>query len=730
MFTIHRVEKEIGGKLIRLETGRIARQAHGAVVASIGDTMVLAAAVTAPPRSEEIDYFPLSVDYREKYSAAGKFPGGFIKREGRPSTKETLTSRLIDRPLRPLFPDGYFNEVQITVTVISADQDNDPDVLAMLASSAALCVSKIPFQGPLGACRLSRIDGQFVVFPTYKERERSEFNLVLGGTREAINMIEVDAKEVSEELTAEAVQIAHDFVKQTCDLIGELAAKCGQPKELTIFALDENLSKQIEADTFESLYNAYQIKVKAERNAAIAAILDAQAEKYVQSETPLLTSTQLKRIMENIQWKVVRKLLLEGKRPDGRAYDQIRPIHCEVGVLPRSHGSALFTRGETQALVSCTLGTGRDEQIVDGLIEEFGQDFMLHYNFPSFSVGEVKPFRGPGRREIGHGALAEKALEQLKPAKEDFPYTIKIASDITESNGSSSMASVCGGCLAMMDAGVPIARPVAGISIGLVTEGDRYELLTDIIGDEDHFGDMDFKIAGTSKGITAIQLDIKASGLPHHIMVEALERARKARLNILETMRQTIAEPRPTLSQYAPKIITIKIDPEFIGKVIGPSGKTIRAIQEQTGSLIDIEEDGTVSISCVGGDGHIKARDIIEGMTTPPKVGKIYRNAKVVSVKEFGAFVELTPGVEGLCHVSELSDGYVKTVDQICKQGDLIDVKLLSIDEQGRFKLSRKAAMAELNMTDKKGDGTDEQKPERKREPRHDRKNDRRRDRE
>ena len=702
MFTIHRVEKEIGGKTIVLETGRIARQAHGAVVATMGQTMVLAAVCTAPPRSEEIDYFPLSVDYREKYSAAGKFPGGFIKREGRPSTKETLTCRMIDRPLRPLFPDGYFQEVQITVNVISADQDNDPDMLAMIASSAALSVSKIPFLGPLGACRLSRVDGKFVAFPTYKERDIADFNLVLGGKREAINMIEVDAKEVGEEVAAEAVNTAHGFVKQTCDLIDELAAQCNAVKESPIFALDEALSKQLEGETFGPLYDAYQIKVKADRTKAIQAIVDQAAAKYVTAETPACNLTQLKRMLDNIQWKAVRKLLLEGKRPDGRGYDEVRPIHCQVGVLPRSHGSALFTRGETQALVSCTLGTGRDEQIVDGLVDEFGQDFMLHYTFPSFSVGEVKPFRGPGRREIGHGALAEKALEQLKPADADFPYTIKIASDITESNGSSSMASVCGGCLAMMDAGVPMARPVAGISVGLVTEGDRYELLTDIIGDEDHFGDMDFKVAGTVNGITAIQLDIKASGLPQNIMVEALERARKARLKILDIMRQTIAEPRPTLSEYAPKIITIKIDPEYIGKVIGPSGKTIRAIQEQTGSLIDIAEDGTVSISCVGGDGHLKARDIVESMTTPPKVGRIYRNAKVVSSKEFGVFVELTPGVEGLCHISELSDGYVKSADQICKVGDTIDVKLLLIDEQGRFKLSRKAALAELKQTDKK----------------------------
>ncbi len=702
MFTIHRVEKEIGGKMISLETGRIARQAHGAVVAQLGQTMVMAAAVTAPPRSEEIDYFPLSVDYREKYSAAGKFPGGFLKREGRPSTKETLTSRLIDRPIRPLFPDGYFQEVQITVNVISADQDNDPDVLAMIAASAALSISKIPFLGPLGACRVSRVDGRFIVFPTYQERDRGDFNLVLGGKREAINMIEVDAKETPEEVVAEAVQIGHEHVQQVCDLIDELTAKCNPEKEAPLFELDETLCTQIEGETFDAFYQAYQIHLKAERTAAVNAAIEQAVQKYVAVEPPACTATQLKRMLDAVQWKAVRKLLLEGKRPDGRDYDQVRPIYCEVGLLPRSHGSALFTRGETQAMVSCTLGTGRDEQIIDGLTEEFGQSFMLHYTFPPFSVGEVRPFRGPGRREIGHGALAEKALEQVRPAEEDFPYTIKIASDITESNGSSSMASVCGGCLALMDAGVPIVRPVAGISIGLVTEGDRYELLTDILGDEDHFGDMDFKVAGTVKGITAIQLDIKASGLPHHIMVAALDRARQARLKILDIMHQTIDKPRPVLSEYAPKIVSIKIDPEYIGKVIGPSGKTIRAIQEQTSSLIDIEEDGTVTISCVGGDGHLKARDLIEAMTTPPKVGRIYRNAKVVSSKEFGVFVEISPGVEGLCHISELSDGYVKNADDVCKVGDLIDVKLLSIDEQGRFKLSRKAALAEMKKTDKK----------------------------
>lgn len=702
MFNIFKVEKEIGGKILSLETGRIARQAHGCVLAQMGETIVLAAAVTAPPRSEEIDYFPLSVDYREKYSAAGKFPGGFIKREGRPSTKETLTARMIDRPIRPLFPDGYFNEVQISVMVISADQENDPDILGMIAASAALSISKIPFMGPLGAVRLSRVDGQFVLFPTYAQREQSDFNLVLGGHHKAINMIEVDAKEVAEDVAAGGIQFAHDGIKQICDLIDELSDKCGQDKELVLFELDPELISKLDQEYSQRLTDAYQITKKQDRNNTLSEIYDEAKAKYVEAETPVCKGVELKRIFEQLQQKIVRGLLLEGKRPDGRGFNEIRPINCQVGILPRSHGSALFTRGETQALVSCTLGTGRDEQLIDGLTAEYGQRFMLHYTFPPYSVGEVKPFRGPGRREIGHGALAEKALEQCIPLDTDFPYTIKISSDITESNGSSSMASVCGGTLAMMDAGVPMINPVAGISIGLVSEGEKFELLTDIIGDEDHFGDMDFKIAGSRKGITAIQLDIKAEGLPHNIMVQAMERAREARLKLLDIMQATIAQPREQLSEYAPKIVTIKIDPEYIGKVIGPSGKTVRAIQEQTGSLIEIEEDGTISISCVGGSGHLAARDMIETMTTPPQVGRVYRSAKVVSVKEFGAFVEISPGIEGLCHVSELSKEYVKNVDSVCKVGDIIPVKLISIDEQGRFKLSRKAALAEIEKEEKK----------------------------
>ncbi|MHC4232490.1 MAG: polyribonucleotide nucleotidyltransferase [Planctomycetota bacterium] len=702
MFNVHKVEKEIGGKLLSLETGRIARQAHGAVIAQMGETMVLAAAVTAPPRFEDIDYFPLSVDYREKYSAAGKFPGGFMKREGRPTTKEILTARTIDRPIRPLFPEGYFEEVQIMCSVISADTENDPDVLAMIASSAALSISKIPFLGPLGACRLSRVEGAFVLFPSYEQREAGDFNLILGGKKDAINMIEVDAKQVPEDVTADAVKQAHVAIGEICDLIDELTAKCGQEKVIPLKELDEALLAKIEGESFEKIYEAYQITVKSDRSAAINEMIDAAAEQYIdEPEEPACTKTQLKRMFDKIQKKAVKKLLLEGKRPDGRGFKDLRQIDCQVGFLPRSHGSALFTRGETQALVSCTLGTGRDEQKVEGLVDEFGQDFMLHYTFPPYSVGEARMIRGPGRREIGHGALAEKALAMMKPDKADFPYTIKIVSDITESNGSSSMASVCGGMLAMMDAGVPMKEVVAGISVGLISDGDRYELLTDIIGDEDHFGEMDFKITGTTKGITAIQLDIKAEGLPHPIMVAALEQAKEARLKILDTMLETIAAPREELSEHAPKIVTIKIDPEYIGKIIGPSGKMIRSIQEQTDSSIEIEEDGTINISCVGGSGHLEARDIIEGMTTPPKVGKIYPNSRVVSVKEFGAFVEITPGVEGLCHVSELSNEFVKDIESVCKVGDMIPVKLLLIDEQGRFKLSRKAALTEMAKQEK-----------------------------
>jgi polyribonucleotide nucleotidyltransferase len=699
MTNVFRVEKQIGQNSLILETGKIAKQADAAVVVTYGETMVLAAVTSAPPR-EDIDYFPLSVEYREKLSAAGKFPGGFMKREGRPSTKEILTARLIDRPLRPLFPDGYFNEVQIVVTVISADQQNDPDVLGMIGASAALSISKVPFQGPIGAVRLSRIDGKFEINPAHDQREKSDFNLILAGRRDAINMIEIDAKQVPEDVVAEGIQLAHQSIKTICDLIDELVAKCGQEKEVPEIEWDQQLADEIAEKYLDDFRQAFGIKTKSERNNTLKEITEKAEELYCTpaegADEARCSKSLFNRILYNVQRKVVRRLILDGKRPDGRGCKDIRPVTCEVGLLPRSHGSSLFTRGETQALISVTLGTGRDEQIVDGLLEEYGQKFMLHYNFPPYCVGEVKPIRGPGRREIGHGALAEKALEQVRPNIDNFAYVIKIVCDITESNGSSSMAAICGGTLALMDAGVPINKPVAGISIGLVKEDDKYILLTDIIGDEDYFGDMDFKVAGTKDGITAIQLDIKAVSLPHNIMVEALERARQARLVLLDIMTQTISVSRPELSKYAPKLISIEIDPELIGKIIGPGGKVIKGIQEKTNTKIEIEEDGTVYISCVGGDGHLEAKKIIQAMTEPPTVGRVYLNARVVSVKDFGAFVEILPGIEGLCHISELGDGYVKNVENICKVGDEIPVKLLMIDEQGRFKLSRKAALAQL----------------------------------
>ncbi|MHC4459869.1 MAG: polyribonucleotide nucleotidyltransferase [Planctomycetota bacterium] len=706
MFDVCRVERQIGGRTLSIETGKVAKQADGAVVVQYGDTIVLVAVVTAPPRFEDIDFFPLSVEYREKHSAAGKFPGGFIKREGRPSTKETLTARQIDRPIRPLFPEGYLQEVQITANVLSADKENDPDILAMIGASAALTISRIPFLGPIGACRLGRVNGEFVVNPTHKQIADGDLNLLLGGRKETMNMIEVGAKQLSEKVIADAVATAQKTVTQVCEMIEELRDKVGVEKEITLVETNEQLISEIRSQISDKIYEIKQTPDKQERNTAVDELREQVMNQYCPDEdntqlqneaAPKYNKAMVKRILQKIEGEVVKKLLLEGKRADGRGYNDIRQIACEVGILPRTHGSALFTRGETQALVSVTLGTIRDAQIIDGLLDEYTQNFTLHYNFPPYSVGEVRPMRGPGRREIGHGVLAEKALVQVRPPDDEFAYTVRVISDITESNGSSSMASVCGGVLALMDAGVPITKPVAGISIGMISdESGRYELLTDILGEEDHFGEMDFKVAGTVDGITAIQLDIKAEGLAHNIMVEALERAKSVRLQILRIMAEAISKPRPELSRYAPKLISIEIDPELIGKVIGPGGKMIKSIQEQTDTKIEIEEDGTIYISCLGGDGHLKAREIIEAMTQPPKVGWIYQQSKVVSVKDFGVFVEITPGVEGLCHISELSEGFVKNAGDVCKTGDLIDVKLILIDDQGRLKLSRKAALTEL----------------------------------
>jgi polyribonucleotide nucleotidyltransferase len=714
MLGITTIRREIGGRVLTIETGRLAKQAHGAAVIQYGDTVVLVAAVSAAPRNEEVDFFPLSVDYREKTSAAGKFPGGFFKREGRPTTKEVLTARKIDRPIRPLFPEGYIDEVQIMANVLSADQENDPDVLAMIGASAALCVSKIPFLGPIGICRVGRVNGQFVVNPTHQQLVESDLNLVMSGTKKAVNMIELGAKQLGEQVIAEAVKVGHQTIVTICEMIEELVRKVGTvEKEMPQAEHNEQLYQQLKARIADRLRELKQIREKQKRNEAVEELFGQALAEYAAApaggsgpgvETTDVESTQsgttvspvmLKKMLYKIERQIVRELILSGKRLDGRGLDDIRPITCEVGILPRTHGSALFARGETQALVTATLGTIRDAQLVDGLLEEYDQKFMVHYNFPPFSVGEVRPIRGPGRREIGHGALAECALERVRPNAEQFSYTIRLVSDILESNGSSSMATVCAGSLAMMDAGIPIQEAVAGISIGLVQEQDRYVLLTDIIGEEDHLGDMDFKVAGTANGITAMQFDIKTEGLAHHVMVEALERARQARLKILEIMGQTISEARPEISKYAPRLVTLEINPELIGKVIGPGGKVVKSIQDETGTNIEIEEDGTIYISCFGGDGHLKAKERIEALIEPPKVDRVYRNAKVVSIKDFGVFVEIAPGVEGLCHISELNDSFVRNAEDICRVGDVIPVKLIAIDDQGRLKLSRRAVLAQ-----------------------------------
>ncbi len=691
-----KVEKEIGGRLLTLETGKIARQAHGSVLVRYGDTVVLAAVVTGKAR-EGVDFFPLTVDYREKMYAAGKFPGGFYKREGRPTTKEILTMRLIDRPIRPLFPDGYRDEVLIQCMVLSADQQNEPDILAMVGASAALACSPIPFEGPTAAVRVGRVDGEFVINPTQEQIDAGEMDMVLAGHKDAINMIEVGSRELSEQVVADGIAFGFHHVQELCALIQELADKVNVEKKWTPPAVNLDLRLKVEEMARERLRNAKRITKKQERNDAVAAVytevMDAITPKTM--EKPVFPREQIYAELQRLEEQVVRQTILdEGIRPDGRGHDEIRAIKSEVGVLPRTHGSAIFSRGETQALVVVTLGTSRDEQVVDALGEEYSKKFMLHYNFPPFSVGEVRRIIGPGRREIGHGALAERSLESVLPSPDKFPYTIRVVSDILESNGSSSMASVCGGTLSLMDAGVPIRHPVAGISIGMVSDSHREVLLTDILGEEDHFGDMDFKVAGSQFGITAIQLDLKTRGLRHDLIVAALEKARVARRAILKDMLSTLREPRPNISGYAPRLITIKINPEKIGKVIGPAGKGIRHIEATTGAKVDINDDGTVMISCLAAEGAEQARNMIEGVAEEVKIGRIY-NGRVSSIKEFGAFIEIVPGTDGLCHISELSTDYVGKVGDVCKVGDSLRVKVIAIDEQGRIKLSRKQAMRE-----------------------------------
>lgn len=680
------------GRTLSIETGRIAKQAGGAALVRLGDTVVLAAA-TAAATEEERDFFPLSVDYREKQYAAGKIPGGFFKREGRPSEKEILSARLTDRPLRPLFPDGYTDEVSVMIQVLSSDQENDADMLGIIGASAALSVSDIPFYHAIGAVRIGRIGGKFKAFPLFSDMENSDVNVSMAGTAEFINMVEGGAQEISEKEMVEALTFGHEAIKKVVAIIDQLKEKAGKPKpEIIPKEIDPDIVSAVTEMSLEKIKEANRIKDKQERSDAFADInvetVEALAEKFPESEK------SVKSVIADIEKEDLRNMILDEKvRSDGRGYEDIRDINIDIGVLPRTHGSAIFTRGQTQALAVTTLGTKMDEQKIDDLFGESFKSFMLHYNFPSFSVGEVRPNRGPGRREIGHGALAERALEPIIPAEDRFPYTIRIVSDIMESNGSSSMATVCGGSLALMDAGVPIKAPVAGIAMGLVKEGDKMAILTDILGVEDHLGDMDFKVAGTRDGITAFQMDIKISGLTVELMEKALEQANRARIAILDKMKEAIQEPRPELSQYAPRIITLKVPVSKIGDVIGPGGKMIRSIVEKTGAKVDIEDDGTVLIASVDQLAGETARDMVLALVEEPEVGKDYTGT-VRRVAAFGAFVEILPNTDGLLHISEIEHGRIDKVEDVLNVGDQVKVKVLSIDPDGKIRLSRKALLA------------------------------------
>lgn len=696
------VSTEIAGRTLSLTTGELAKQASGAILLQYADTSIFIACQTGPSRPGT-DFFPLTVDYRERFAAAGKFPGGFLKREGRPTQREILTCRLTDRPLRPLFPKGFHDEVQINMNVMSSDGINDPDVWAITGGSAACSISPLPFQGPIGAVRVGLVDGEFILFPTIQQMEESELDLIMAGSKDSTLMIEGFGNQIPEDQMVDALLFGQEAIVEICKLQEELVEMAGiEPFEYE--APPENpWIETVRKEAGDKIKEARQNTKKKERSAATSEVREALIEKYFpEGETELedgRTLGELKEAFYQVDKQICRKLTISGNRLDGRGPTDLRQIDCDVDLIPVVHGSALFTRGETQSLATVVLGTVRDEQRVDGLFGEQAQNFYLHYNFPSFSVGECRPNRGPGRREIGHGALAERSVAPVLPSKEDFPYTIRIISDILESNGSSSMASVCSATLGLMAAGVPISQPVAGISIGVVTEGDDYVILTDIMGDEDHFGDMDFKVAGSQKGITGIQLDLKIDGINEEIIRKTLEQAKNARREILKKILTTIRRPRPELPDSAPRIISTKINPEKIGLVIGPSGKTIRAIQESSGAQIDIVDDGTITISGPSKDTCAEALAHIEALTEEIKVGRTYKG-KVSSIKDFGAFVEIAPGKDGLLHISELSDGFVKSVSDVVKMGEEIEVKVIAVDDQNRVKLSRKAVLAEQGLTD------------------------------
>ena len=696
-----RVEKKIGDSTLVFETGQLAKQATAAVMAHYGDTVVLNAVTTGPPRVG-IDFFPLTCDYRERKSAAGKFPGGFIKREGRPGLKETLTARLMDRPIRPLFAKGFNDEVQCQAIVLSADMQNDPDLLAMNGTAAALFISPMPFNGPVASARIGRVNGQFVPFPSQDQLEESDLDLIMSGSEEAVAMIEGFAREMPEDDMVEAIQFGHGVIKEVCALQRELYEKVGVEKAPFEPPEEDGLFDQLKDKYYDEFKAAKQTGGKLERAGAVAAlkeravaevIPDPDAEDAVQPGA-------FSHAWHELEGRVIRDLILSGTRADGRDATTLRPIECHIDVLPRPHGSAVFQRGETQAMISVTLGTARDEQRVEGLMEEYSKKFMLDYNFPHFSVGECRPIRGPGRREFGHGALAERSVNPILPSPDDFPYTVRVISDILESNGSSSMASVCGATLGLMAAGVPITNPVAGISIGLVKESDdKWVLLTDILGDEDHFGDMDFKIAGTQNGITGIQLDLKIEGISEEIIRATLAQSREARIEILRNMLTAISRPRANLSSWAPRLLRTKIDPDKIGMLIGPGGKNIRMIQETTGSVIEVDDEGTVTVASSDEAKAKAAMAQIEATTATVQIGKIY-DGRVCSIKDFGVFVEILPGRDGLCHISELSNGFVSRVSDVCSEGDEMKVLVIDIDDHDRVKLSRRRALEELGLED------------------------------
>jgi polyribonucleotide nucleotidyltransferase len=696
-----RVTAQVGNKQIIIETGKLAKQADGSVTVQLGETIVMVAAVAASKAKAGQEFFPLTVDYREKAAAAGKFPGGYFKREGRPTEKEILTSRLTDRPIRPLFPKGWFNEVQVQSILLSADGENDSDILSIIGASASLAVSDIPWEGPLGALRIGRVDGKFVANPTHAEQAESDLDLIYVGNTADVVMFEGAAEEISEADFMAALKFGHECCQPLILAQKELAARGGKKKrDITVSIVPEDILTEAKNLAGERMVPALLTHKKLEREQAVKALTDEIAAKLVAKfGAEKVTESVLREAFYYIQKETVRGLIMdEDKRLDGRGYDEIRPIICEAGFLPRAHGSALFSRGETQAVTLVTLGTTEDAQEFDSYTGgETEKKFILHYNFPNYSVGETGRISGPGRREIGHGALAERSIEPMLPL-DTYPYAIRVTSEIMESNGSSSMATVCGGTLALLDAGVPMIRPVAGISIGICAEHDekgkigRYKLLTDIIGWEDAFCDMDCKIAGTEKGITGFQLDLKLRGLPHTVMAESLEKARISRLAILAIMAQTLPEHRKEMSKYAPRIVQVKINPEKIGALIGPGGKNIKRLVEESGCEINIDDDGTVNIYSVSEEGMKIARGAIEGMTAEAEIGKLYRG-KVVTIKDFGAFVEFLPGKDGLVHISELANFRVKATEDIVKMGDEVWVKCLGVDEKGRVRLSRKAAM-------------------------------------